>query len=212
FIAAVIPTTRGSRSHSRTSASPKTWVYWGAGLAAPLPRIFEAGLARGRVPLLHALQAAVLGGGEALALDRGDVHHDRPFGRERLAQRLAQRAHVVAVHHAHVGPVELLPPQPGTPEVLDRLLQVGAEALEGRADPTGEAGEAALDARARVPQLGVEANAVEVARQRAHVGSDRHAVVVEHHHDRRAEPTRLADRLEGHPACHGAVPDHGHDL
>ena len=33
FIAAVIPTTRGSRSHSATSASPKTCVYCGgAGL------------------------------------------------------------------------------------------------------------------------------------------------------------------------------------
>ena len=29
FIAAVIPTTRSSRSHSRTSASPKTCVYCG---------------------------------------------------------------------------------------------------------------------------------------------------------------------------------------
>src|ERR1039458_6946997 len=34
FIAAVIPTTRASRSHSRRSASPNTFVYWGGeGLA-----------------------------------------------------------------------------------------------------------------------------------------------------------------------------------
>ena len=38
FIAAVMPTTRLSRSHSATSASPKTWVYCGgaAGLEAGL--------------------------------------------------------------------------------------------------------------------------------------------------------------------------------
>ena len=35
FIAAVIPTTRRSRSHSRTSASPKTCVYCGAPPAPP---------------------------------------------------------------------------------------------------------------------------------------------------------------------------------
>ena len=48
FIAAVIPTTRGSRSHSRTSASPNTCVYCGAG--------------RGALPLL-AFAAAVASGG-----------------------------------------------------------------------------------------------------------------------------------------------------
>jgi hypothetical protein len=36
FIAAVIPTTRSSRSHSRSSASPNTWVYCGAGAFARL--------------------------------------------------------------------------------------------------------------------------------------------------------------------------------
>ena len=33
FIAAVMPTTRGSRLHSATRASPNTVVYWGGGLA-----------------------------------------------------------------------------------------------------------------------------------------------------------------------------------
>ena len=150
FIAAVIPTTRRSRSHSRTSASPKTWVY--CGLATPAdafaacPSAAGGTCARGlrrrgrgrggrgavedrlrlrRMPLLHSLQAPVLRRREALALDRGDVHHHRAFRRQRLAQRLAQRAHVVAVDHAHVGPVELLPPQARGPECLQRLLQLG---------------------------------------------------------------------------------------
>ncbi len=161
------------------------------------------------MPALHALQAAVLGGGEALALDRGDVHDDRPLGRERLAQRAAQLAHVMAVDHAHVGPVELLPPQPGSPERLDRLLQLRTEPLEGGADPAGQAREAALDALAGVPQLGVQAHTVEVAREGADVGCDRHAVVVEHDDDRRAEATGLVDRLEGDAAGHRAVADDG---
>jgi hypothetical protein len=35
FMAAVMPTTRGSRSHSRTIASPKTCVYCGGATGAP---------------------------------------------------------------------------------------------------------------------------------------------------------------------------------
>ena len=125
---------------------------------------------------------------------------------------IAQRLHVVAVDHAHVGPVELLPPQARRPERLDRLLQVRAEALEGGADADRELRQPALDARARVPQLRVQADAVEVARQRADVRRDRHAVVVEHDDDRRAEAAGLADRLERDAAGHRAVADHGDDL
>ena len=69
----------------------------------------------GGMPLLHALQAAVLGGREALALDRLAVDDDRAVGLERLADRLAQRADVVAVDHADVGQVELLEQQARAP-------------------------------------------------------------------------------------------------
>ena len=92
FIAAVMPTMRRSRRHSVTSASPKTAVYCGggsgAGPPAPAPRRARRdrhGL--GGMPALHALQAALLGGREALALDRRDVHDDRRVGGERAAQR-----------------------------------------------------------------------------------------------------------------------------
>ena len=166
----------------------------------------------GGVPLLHALEAAFLGGREALALDRRDVHDHRALRGQSLTQGRPERFDVVSVDHAHVGPVELLPPKSRRPEGLDRLLQVRPEALEGRADADRQPRQAPLDLGAGVPQLGVQADAVEVARQRADVGCDRHAVVVEHDHDRRAEAARLADRLEGDPAGHRAVPDHGHDL
>ena len=54
----------------------------------------------GGVPLLHALEPALLGGHEALALHGLAVHHHGPVGLERLADRLAERLHVVAVDHA----------------------------------------------------------------------------------------------------------------
>ena len=94
FIAAVIPTTRGSRRTSSTIASPKTCVYCGgAVLDAGLDGTRGAGDDRARlggVPALHALQAALLGRGEALALHGGDVDDDGPVGRQRLAQRAPQ--------------------------------------------------------------------------------------------------------------------------
>ena len=115
-----------------------------------------------RVPLLHALEAALLGGRESLALDGRAVDDDRALGGERLAQRAAERAHVVTVDDAHVGEVELLPPQAGRPEGLDRLLEVRSDPLERDADPRRQLRQAALNPLAGVPQLRIQANAVEV--------------------------------------------------
>ena len=130
------------------------------------------------------------------------------------ARRRAPRScvHVMAVDDAHVGPVELLPPQAGRGEGLDRLLELRAEALEGGADAGRQLRQLLLDALARPPQPGLEAHAVEVARERADVGRDRHAVVVEHHDHRRPEAAGLVDRLERDAARHGAVTDHRGDL
>ena len=133
-----------SRCASATSASPKTSVYCGgAGGAARLRRRgdrpcrrrrrppFDDRLRLGRVPLLHALEAALLGGREALALDGGDVDDDRAVGLERLAAARARSAlHVVAVDHAHVGESSSSKNRPGRPVGLDRLLELRAEALD----------------------------------------------------------------------------------
>ena len=207
--------TRGSRSHSRTIASPKTCVYCGGageeGRDGAGPALRDR-LRLGGMPLLHALQAAVLGGREALALDRGAVDDDGPLGLEGGAQRAAHGAHVVAVDHAEVRPVELLPPQAGRPEGLHGLLEARAEALERRADAGRQLRELLLDALARLPQPRVQPDAVHVARQGADVGRDRHPVVVEDHDDRRAEAAGLGDGLEGHAAGHRAVADDRDDL
>ena len=140
------------------------------------------------------------------------MHDHRPLGRQRLAQRAAQRADVVAVDHAHVGEVELLPPQPGRPERLDRLLEVGPEPLERGADPGRQLGQPALDPLAGVPQLRVQPDAVEVPRHRADVGRDRHPVVVEDDDDRGPLAAGLVDGLEGDAAGQRAVADDRHDV
>jgi hypothetical protein len=166
----------------------------------------------GRVPLLHPLEPALLGGGEALALDRRAVHDHGTLGRQRLPQGAPEGADVVAVDHPHVGEVELLPPHAGGPERLERLLEVGTEALECGPDAGRQLGQAALHTLAGVPQLGVQADPVERAGHRADVGSDRHAVVVQQDDDRGAAAAGLLDGLEGHPAGHGAVSDHRHHV
>src|SRR6185437_2723866 len=218
FIAAVMPTTRSSRSHSRTRASPKTWVYCGGGaFFAPLPL---AGLAGEPFTIELGLAACHFSipssppysaGAKPLPLT---VAMCTTTGRSAAsASRSARRSALTSWPSiTPIGPVELLPPQAGGPERLDRLLQVGTQPLEGGADPDRQLRQAALDVRAGVPQLRVQAHAVEVARERADVGGDRHAVVVEHDHDRRSQAAGLADRLERDATGHGAVADHRDDL
>ncbi len=193
-----MPTTRGSR---RAAADPGR-------------RRLAVGDALGldRVPLLHALQSAELGGLEALAFDGRDVHHDGAVGRERLLDGRSQLRDVVAVDDADVGEVELLPEEAGRPEGLDRLLELRPETLERRADAGRQFGQRALGAFARLVELRVHAHAVEVAAERADVGRDAHAVVVEDHDDRRTQAAGVVDRLEGDAAGHRAVADHGYDL
>ena len=80
------------------------------------------------------------------------------------------------------------------------------------AEAERQAGEAVLDALAGVVELRVEADAVEVARQRADVGRDRHPVVVEDDHDRGLQAARVLQRLVGDAAGQRAVADHRDDL
>ena len=136
----------------------------------------------------------------------------RPLGFERVLQGVPQGANVVPVDHADVGEVELLPPQAGRPERLDRLLHVGPEALERGTDPDRQLRQSPLEILARVPQLGVQPDAVEVPAERADVGRDRHAVVVEQHDERRPQAAGHVHRLECDTAGHRAIADDRHDL
>ena len=125
FIAAVMPSTRSSRSASATSASPKTFVYCGgcaavrgawrgaSASAAGAPLTIDAGLAACHFSMPSRPPSSA--GAKPLPLTVAAVDDDRAVGLERLADRLAQRADVVAVDHADVGEVELLEEQARAP-------------------------------------------------------------------------------------------------
>ena len=102
--------------------------------------------------------------------------------------------------------------RPGCHSALTDSLTCGPRRSNARADAARQPRELLLHALARLPQARVEPDAVEVARQRADVGRDRHPVVVEDHDDRRAEAAGLVDRLERDAAGHRAVADDGDDL
>jgi hypothetical protein len=163
-----------------------------------------------RVPLLHALEAALLGRGEALALDRVDVDDHRALRLERVADRPSKGADVVAVDDAHVGEVELLEHQPRRRIGLDRGLQLRANPFEARAEPERQLREHLLHVLAGVVELRVQADALEIARQRADVGRDRHPVVVQDDDDGRLEAAGVVQGFIGDPPGEGAVADDRH--
>jgi hypothetical protein len=124
----------------------------------------------------------------------------------------AQRVHVVTVDHAHVGEVELLEEEPRRPVGLDRRLDLRAEALDSFAEAERQLRQPILDPLARVPEARVEADPVEVAREGADVGRDRHPVVVEDDHDRGLQPSGRVQRLVSDAAGESAVADHRRHL
>jgi hypothetical protein len=112
------------------------------------------GLGLGGVPLLHALQPAVLGGAEALALHRGDVDDHGPAGAEG-----ARPAPCAAPARRGRPPrrrtPSRAPPTTGRgPEGLEGLLELRAEPLDRRAEAAGQLGELVLDLLAACQSLG----------------------------------------------------------
>ena len=162
------PAAGGFSSRSGAIASGESDSLTGTGFGAGAP--LTIALRLGRVPLLHPLQAALLGRREALALDRVDVDDDRAVGLEGLAQGLAQGVHVVAVDHAHVGEVELLEEEARRPVGLDRRLDLRPQPFDPLAEPQRQLGQPVLDPLAGVVEARVEPHPVEVARERADVG------------------------------------------
>src|SRR4051794_22159925 len=105
-MAAVIPTTRRSRSHSRTSALPNTVVYCGgagfaagaAGAAGAGMRLaIELGLAACHFPMPSSPPCSA--GANPLPLTVAQWTTTGALGLEGGPQRPAQRSHVVAVDH-----------------------------------------------------------------------------------------------------------------
>ena len=231
----MIPITRSSRSASATIASAKTFVYCGGEPAA-------GGFSSRSIPSGESVSVTGTGFGAAagspLTIEFGfaachssiDSRPPSSAGAKPLPltvwmwtttgrsaskasrQRLAQGVHVVAVDHAHVGEVELLEEEARRPVGLDRRLDLRAEPLDPPAEPERQLGQPVLDPLAGVVEARVEADPVEVARERADVGRDRHPVVVEDDHDRRLQAAGGVQRLVGDAAGEGAVADHRGDL
>ena len=118
--------------------------------------------------------------------------------------------HVVPVDHADVGEPQLLEEHAGHEERLHRLLDVLAQPVRLPADGR-DLGDAVLEVLAQPRERRVEADAVEVELQRADVGADGHLVVVDDHHQRRAQVAGLVEGLEGDPAREGAVAEDADD-
>ena len=142
----------------------------------------------------------------ALALERLDVQDDRTARIDGLPDARPQGVHVVAVDYADVREAELLEEHARDQQGLHRLLDVLTAAVRLGADH-GDARHAALQVLAQAGQRRVQADAVEVQLQRAHVRLDGHLVVVEHHHEGRAQVTGLVHGLEGGAAGERAVAD-----
>ena len=126
------------RAGTRDQGSPNTCVY--CGLAALAARLGRRRRARRRSVGLAACHFSMpsrppsSAGAKPLPLTVAMCTTTGRSASNAALSARAQRAHVVAVDDADVGPVELLPEQPGRPERLDRLLQLRAEALERGAD------------------------------------------------------------------------------
>ena len=175
--------------------------------AGTRPALAVAALERSRPVVFGRL---LLGRLVALALDRAHVDQDGTPRVHGLAHRFAQRADVVAVHHADVGEAELLEDEARAEEGLHALLDVLAQTVGAGADGR-DAGDGALHVLAQAGEARVEAEPVEVELEGADVGLDRHLVVVQHDDERRAELPGLVHRLEGDPAREGPVAHHAHD-
>ena len=173
------------------------------GLARPVADVERPGPVIGVGPGLRGLVA--------LALDRLDVDDDRPARVDRLADALAQRVHVVPVHHADVREAQLLEEHAGHEERLHRLLDVLAQPVRLAAD-RGDLGDALLEVLAQAGQGRVEPDAVEIELQGADVGADGHLVVVDDDDQRRVQVPGLVERLEGDAAGERAVAQDADDV
>src|SRR6266550_2343016 len=182
-MAAVMVTKFDSSAASCVSASPNTLVHCGS-------------------PGLTGLSLPVTGSYGARALER---LHD--------IERMQHLADVVTVDRSEVAEAQLLEQHPRRPEILDALFHVLRKvdellaaddmrrALDQMLDPFADPhGDRARDDRA------------EVFVERADVGRDRHAVVVQHDDDVSARVAGVVERFVRQAAGHRPIAHHRDDL
>ena len=218
FIAAVMPQTRSSRRHSATSARPKTSVYCrgdgaapsgAAGRIAGLRATIDAGCAAchcsmpsrppfsdGENPLPLTVFTWITTGRCAASASRSAIRIS-PMSWPSITPTYARSSSSNSRPGAHS-------------DRIDSLI-CGPMRSKRSPIPGRQPRQALLDLLADLVQAGLEADPVEVPRQRPDVRRDRHAVVVEHDDDRHVEPAGVVQRLERDAACQRAVADHRDD-
>ena len=151
-----------------------------------------------------------LGGPEAAALLRPDMHDGRTGQGQSTSERLEQRVEVVARHGTDVGDPEILEQLPGLGEADDRAAQPPTEFEDRSADDRDPLDRAVVNALALAPgprQLDLR----EVRRERADGRADRHLVVVEDDEHLRLALADVVERLERQAAHQRRVADHDRD-
>ena len=173
-----------------------------------------ASLARDRivrrepVPLLLVR----LGVGEALPLLRHHVDHPGAVHPAHELQRVAELAEIVPVDRAEVAESELLEQHPRREQILDALLDVLREVHHALAEDAAERERHALDLLPQPVGPRVGHDPAERLADRAHVGRDAHAVVVDDDDDVAVGVAGVVHPLVGEPAGEGAVAHDRHDL
>ncbi len=150
-----------------------------------------------------------LGGRVSHTLAGDRVDDDRTVGVLGPRHGVLHLLDVVPVDRTHVLDAELLEEHSGHQQLLHRLLGRLTGRHHGRAEP--RARERALDIVTQPPVAAIEPDSGEVTRERTHIGSDGHLVVVQQDDEARAEMPRVIERLEGHAAGERAVADDRHD-
>ena len=134
---------------------------------------------RESVPLLLVL----LGELEALPLLREHVNHARALHGAHEGQRVDELLQVVPVDGPEVAEPELLEQHAGRPEVLDALLDVLREVHHAMTEDAAEGERHLLHELAQLVGTRVGDDGAERLADRADIGRDRHAVVVDDEDD-----------------------------
>ena len=152
------------------------------------------------------LPRVVLGELVALHLPRERVEEHRALHRAELLQDLEERRQIVAVDRAVVLEAELLEEDVRNHQVLHPLLDPAHELP--RLATGGKLAEEVPDLALELAVSGRRRELREIPRDGAHVGRDRHRVVVQHDEDVRARDAGLVQPLVREPARERAVSDH----
>ena len=126
------------------------------------------------------------------------------------AEHLFHARDVVAVDGAEVLKAqggEKLIPDKGVANAVFDLLKSVVQPFPHARDPAQGFRHVLLHAQPPA----ADSQARQLLRERAHVAGNGHAVVVEHHHERRVQTARVVQRFVAHAAGQRAVAHHSHD-